>query len=105
MAYKSYDFCTFYYASLLLHIDPKTTTYTVDLITSPVLGFPRSSVDTESACSAGDPGSIPGWERSPGEGNDNQLQYSCLENPTDTGAWQATVYSVTRVGHYLAAKP
>ena len=64
-----------------------------------------SSVDTESVCSTGDPGSIPGWERSPGEGNGNQLQYSCLENPMDTGAWQATVYGVTRVGHYLATKP
>ena len=40
-----------------------------------------------SACSAGDPGSIPGSERSPGEGNGNPLQYSCLENPMDGGAW------------------
>ena len=41
----------------------------------------------ESACNAGDPGSIPGLGRSPGEGNDNPLQYSCLENPTDGEAW------------------
>ena len=40
----------------------------------------------ESACQAGDSGSIPGWERSPGEGNGNPLQYSCLENPMDRGA-------------------
>ena len=40
-----------------------------------------------SAYNAGDPGSIPGLERSPGEGNDNPLQYSCLENPMDRGAW------------------
>ena len=40
----------------------------------------------ESACSAGDPGSIPGWGRSPGEGNGSPLQYSCLENSMDTGA-------------------
>ena len=45
---------------------------------------------------AGDVGSIPGSERSPGEGNDNPLQYSCLENPMDRGAWQATVHGVTK---------
>ena len=49
------------------------------------------SVGKESACSAGDQGSISRLIRSPGEGNDNPLQYSCLENPTDRGAWQATV--------------
>ena len=53
------------------------------------LGFPHSSVGKESACSAGDPGSIPGLGRSPGEGNGNPLQYSCLENPMDRGAWQS----------------
>ena len=42
-----------------------------------------------------DAGSIPGSGRSPGEGNDSPLQYSCLENPTDRGAWRATVHSVT----------
>ena len=47
----------------------------------------------ESACSAGDLGSIPGLGRSPGEGNDYPLQ-SCLENPMDRGAWQATVHRV-----------
>ena len=41
-------------------------------------------------CNAGDPGSIPGWGRSPGEGNGNTLQYSCLENPMDRGGWWAT---------------
>ena len=49
-----------------------------------------------SACNAGDPGSIPGLGRSPGEGNGNALQYSCLENPMDRGAWQATVHRVTK---------
>ena len=49
-------------------------------------GFPRSSVGKESACSAGDSGLIPGSGRSPGEGNGNPLQYSCLENPMDGGA-------------------
>ena len=50
----------------------------------------------ESACNAGDPGSTPGLGRSPGEGNGNPLQYSCLENPMDKGAWWATVHGVTK---------
>ena len=49
-----------------------------------------------SACNAGNPGSIPGLERSPGEGNDNPLQCSCLENPMDTGAWRVTVHGVAK---------
>ena len=65
-------------------------------------GFPHSSVGKESACSAGDLGSIPGSGRSPGEGNGNPLQYSCLENSMDRGAWRATVHGVARVGHDLA---
>ena len=69
------------------------------------LGFPYSSVGKESACNAGDLGSIPGCGRSPGEGNDNPLQYSCLENPMDRGAWRATVHVVKRVGHNLATEP
>ena len=55
------------------------------------VGFPCSSVCEESACNAGDLGLIPGLERSPGEGNGNPLQYSCLRNLMDRGAWQATV--------------
>ena len=50
-------------------------------------------------------GSIPGSGRSPGEGNGNPLQYSCLENSLDRGAWQVTVHEVTSVGHNLATKP
>ena len=50
----------------------------------------------ESACNAGDPGSVPGWGRSPGEGNGNPLQYSCLENPMDKGAWGGTVHGVAK---------
>ena len=49
---------------------------------------------TESACSAGDTGSTPGLGRSPGGGNSNPLQYSCLENPMGRGAWRATVHGV-----------
>ena len=56
--------------------------------------FPGGSDGKESACNAGDPGSIPGLERSPGEGNGTPLQYSCLENPMDGGAWQATVHGI-----------
>ena len=51
----------------------------------------------ESACSAGDAGSIPWSGRSPGEGNGNLFQYSWLGNPVDRGAWLATVYSVTEL--------
>ena len=70
-----------------------------------IRGFPHSSVSKEFACYAGDPGSILGLERYPGEGNGNPLQYLCLENAMDREAWQATVYGIARVRHYLATKP
>ena len=54
------------------------------------------SVGKESACSEGDPGSIPGSGRSPGEGNCKPLQYPCLENPVDRGAWLATINGVPK---------
>ena len=54
-----------------------------------------SSLSKESVCSAGEPGLIPRLGRSPGEGNGNPLQYSCLGNPMDRGAWRATVHGVT----------
>ena len=59
------------------------------------MGFPGGSEGKASACNGGDLGSIPGSGRSPGEGNGNPLQYSCLENPMDGGAWWATVHGVT----------
>ena len=59
-------------------------------------GFPGGSYGKASACSGGDPGSIPGLGRSPGEGNGNPLQYSCLKNSMDRGAWWATVHGVTK---------
>ena len=62
-------------------------------------GFPGGSDGKASACNAGDPGLILGWGRSPGEGNGNPLPYSCLENPTDGGAWWATFMGLQRVGH------
>ena len=69
------------------------------------MGFPHSSVAKEYVCNAGDLGSIPGLGRSPGEGNGNPLQYSCLENPMDRGVWWATVHGVARVKHDLVTKP
>ena len=56
--------------------------------------FPGGSDGKKSACNAEDQGSVPGLGRSPGEGNSNPLQYSCLENLMDRGTWQATVYRV-----------
>ena len=71
---------------------------------SSFLGNYCGSVGKESTCNAGDPGLIPGSGRSPGEWNGNPSQYSCLENPMNRGAWQATVHGVARVGHDLATK-
>ena len=67
-------------------------------------GFTGGSDAKESACSAGDPGSIPGLGNSPGEGNGNPLQYSCLETSMGGEVWQATVPGVkksqTRLSHF-----
>ena len=60
------------------------------------LSFPGGSDSKASAYSAGDLGSISGSGRSPGEGNGNPLQYSCLENPMDGGAWEAAVHGVPK---------
>ena len=60
------------------------------------LDFPGGSDGKASAYNAEDPGSIPGWGRSPGEGNGTPLQYSCLENPMDGGDWWATVHGVAK---------
>ena len=65
-------------------------------IPNELLGFPGISADKVSICNAGDPGSIPGLERSPGGRHGNPLQYSCLENPMDRGAWRATAHKVTK---------
>ena len=70
-------------------INPRSNCY------SWLLDHPCSSDDKESACSAGDLDSIPGSERSSGEGNGNLLQYSCLENPMNRGAWWAEGHGVT----------
>ena len=60
-----------------------------------IKGLPGGSDGKESACNAGDWSSIPGSGRSPGEGNGNPFQYSCLGNSMDRRAWQATVQEVT----------
>ena len=68
-------------------------------------GFPGGAEVKASACNVGDPASIPGLGRSPGEGNGNPLQYSCLENPMDGGAWWATVHgsqSRTRLSDFTS---
>ena len=73
-----------------------------------VYGLPWWLNVKEFACSAGDKGdvgSIPGLGRSPKEGNGNPLQYSCLENPMDRGAWWAMAHGVASIGHNLATKP
>ena len=64
-------------------------------------GFPGGSEVKASACSVGDLGSIPGLGRSPGEGNGNLLQYSCLENPMDRGAWWAAVHGAAKSQTHL----
>ena len=61
-----------------------------------IVGSYGGSEDKASACNAGDPGSIPGLGRSPGEGNGTPLQYPCLENPMEGGAWWATVHGVAK---------
>ena len=66
------------------------------------VGFPGGSDTIETSCNAGDLGSIPGSGRSLGEGNDFPLQYSCLENSMDRGAWWATIHRLQRVRHNYA---
>ena len=67
---------------------------------SPALGFPDGSDGKESACNAGDPGSIPGSGRSHGDRNGYPLWYSSLENSMDKGAWQATADGVEKSRHH-----
>ena len=67
-----------------------------------IYSLPAGSDNKESACNAGDLGSIPGLGRCPGEGNGYPLQYSCLENSTDRGTWQATVHGVAKSRTWLS---
>ena len=61
-----------------------------------IIDFPGDSDSKESACHVGHLDSIPGLGRAPGDGNGNSLQYSCLENSTDRGAWRATAHGVAK---------
>ena len=78
--------------SVFHHIWMVSAITSSDIYSAPfsILGFRGGSDGKESACNAGDLGLIPGEGRSPGEGHGNLLQYSCLGNPTDRGAWRAT---------------
>ena len=78
---------------------------TTEQLSSETAGFSCCSVGKESACDAGDPGSIPGSGRSPGEGNGKPLQYSFLDNRMDRGALKTIVHEVTRVRNNLVTKP
>ena len=74
-----------------------------------IYGFPGASEVKAIACKERDPGSIPGSGRSPGEGSGNPLQYSCMENPMDGGAWWVTVHGVaksrTRLSDFTFTSP
>ena len=72
----------------------------------PLFGdFPGGSVVKDPSTSSGDVGSVPGLGRSPGEGNGNPLQYYCLGNLMDRGAWWAIIHGIIRVGHNFVTKP
>ena len=84
---------------------PDTVLSALDVLTNLMtlcnkIGFTGGSDGKESACKAGDLGSIPGSGRSPGEWNGYPVQYACLENPMDRGAWQPIVHGVTRSQRY-----
>ena len=91
----------FHTLTLLLHISVCLHIYNSYMYL--LEGFPNS-VGKESACNAGDLGSVPGSGRSSGEGNGNPLQYSRLENPMDRGAWWATAHGMARGRHNLVTK-
>ena len=75
----------------------------VQILSLPIISlFPCGSDGKESACSAGDAGSVPGLGRAPGEGNDYLLHYSCLENSMNRGTWQATFHGITKSWIWLS---
>ena len=87
-------FCQFLLHSTLIQL--YVCTHSVIHIHTYIYSYICGSDGKESACNAGDPRSIPGSGRSPGEGNGNPFHYPCPENPMDRGPWQATVYGVTK---------
>ena len=82
----------------------RDTTDFITVFITDYMGFTGGSAVKNLPANARDSGLIPGQRRSPGEGNGNPLQYFCLKNPRNRGAWQATVHGVARVGHDLATK-
>ena len=82
--------------SLSTNCMPSTEQYAFILILSLKQGFPGGSDGKESTCNAGDPSLIPGLRNSPGKVNSYPLQYSCLGNPMERGAWYATVHGITK---------
>ena len=82
--------------SCRLFATPWTCVYFIYIYIYIMWGFPGDSSGKESACNSGDPGSVPESGRSPGEGNGNPLQYSCLENPMNRGVWWATVHGIRK---------
>ena len=91
-----------YHTHTHTHTHTRTHAHTHSFWISP--GFPGVSDGKQAACNAGDPGFDPCIRKSPGEGNDNPLQYSCLENSLGRGAWHATIMKWPRVGHNLGTK-
>ena len=98
-------FCKYFYYSVSLNsIFLRADVFNCDeiklinffILQFTILGFPGASEVIVSAWNVGDSGLIPESGRSPGEGNGNPLQYSCLENPMEGGAWWATVHGVTK---------
>ena len=79
----------------------KTMSLIFNMLSRFVMGFPGGSDSKESAWNAGDPCSVSGLGRSPGGGNGNPLQYSCLDNPMVRGAWQCTVHRVAKSQTWL----
>ena len=84
------------FKQIFIKLSTLLVTNSLNFCVSENICFPGGSEVKASASKAGDRGSIPGSGRFPGEGNGNPLQYSCLENPMDGGAWQATVHWVAK---------
>ena len=106
--------CLHFFLSLSLshtHTTTRKLTKILIEVVSDGWGFPGGSDGKEPTCNVGEPCSIPGLGRSPGEGNGYPFQYSCLENPMDRGAWRATVYRSSKeldmtegLTHFLIGK-
>ena len=95
-----FAFAFFVKDKLIVFIESVSELYSVPFICFANIilywGFLGSSVGKESACKAGDPGSVPGLGRSPGEGHGNPLQHFCLGNPMDRRAWWAAVHGAAK---------